>query len=92
MFGAAPRELFQLAALDPGVNPYDVAADGQRFLVPAVPPPRDRHESGRRAISGRAARFGRIRWLNRWRSRVQIADSLEAAHEKGVHNVSRNVR
>lgn len=37
MFGAAPRELFQLAALDPGVNPYDVAPDGQRFLVPAVP-------------------------------------------------------
>jgi hypothetical protein len=33
----APRELFQLAALDPGVYPYDVAGDGQRFLVPAVP-------------------------------------------------------
>ena len=30
---------------------------------------RDRHGSGRRAISGGAARFGRIRWLNRWRSR-----------------------
>jgi hypothetical protein len=25
-----------MAALDPGVNPYDVAPDGQRFLVPAV--------------------------------------------------------
>ena len=37
MLGAAPRELFQLAALYPGVNPYDVAPDGQRFLVPTVP-------------------------------------------------------
>jgi eukaryotic-like serine/threonine-protein kinase len=31
-----PRELFQLPALDPGSNPYDVAPDGQRFLVPAA--------------------------------------------------------
>lgn len=31
-----PSQLFQLA-LDPGVNPYDVAPDGQRFPVPAVP-------------------------------------------------------
>jgi eukaryotic-like serine/threonine-protein kinase len=31
-----PRELFQLPALDPGSNPYDVASDGQRFLVPAT--------------------------------------------------------
>jgi Tol biopolymer transport system component len=37
---SAPHELFQLPALDPGVNPYDVAPDG-RFLVPA-PPQRSR--------------------------------------------------
>jgi Tol biopolymer transport system component len=33
---STPKELFQVPALDPGSNPYDVAPDGQRFLVPAA--------------------------------------------------------
>jgi serine/threonine protein kinase len=33
---ALPRELFQLPALDSASYPYDVAPDGQRFLVPAA--------------------------------------------------------
>jgi len=33
----APRELFPLPIVDVGVNPYDVAPDGQRFLVPSTP-------------------------------------------------------
>jgi hypothetical protein len=32
----APRELFPLPAVDIGLPPYDVAADGQRFLVRAA--------------------------------------------------------
>ena len=31
-----PRELFQLPALDTASYPYDVAPDGQRFLVPGA--------------------------------------------------------
>jgi eukaryotic-like serine/threonine-protein kinase len=34
---SAPRELFSLPAVDSGWSPYDTAADGQRFLVRAVP-------------------------------------------------------
>ncbi|MGD1095746.1 MAG: hypothetical protein ABSB35_27600, partial [Bryobacteraceae bacterium] len=34
---SAPRELFPLPVVDAGVNPYDVAPDGQRFLVPGTP-------------------------------------------------------
>jgi len=35
---SAPRELFTLPALDNGLDaPYDVAPDGQRFLVRATP-------------------------------------------------------
>jgi dipeptidyl aminopeptidase/acylaminoacyl peptidase len=34
---SAPRELFSLRAVDTGQNPYEVAADGRRFLVRAVP-------------------------------------------------------
>jgi Tol biopolymer transport system component/tRNA A-37 threonylcarbamoyl transferase component Bud32 len=34
---ATPRELFTLQALDIGWSPYDVASDGQRFLVRALP-------------------------------------------------------
>ncbi|HLN00666.1 MAG TPA: protein kinase, partial [Terriglobales bacterium] len=34
---SAPRELFPLPASDIGWSPYDVAADGQRFLVRATP-------------------------------------------------------
>ena len=34
---SAPRELFQLPAVDIGWSPYDTTADGQRFLVRAAP-------------------------------------------------------
>lgn len=34
---SVPRELFPLAALDDGWNPYHAAPDGQRFLVRATP-------------------------------------------------------
>src|SRR5882724_2288959 len=34
---SAPRELFPLPAVDTGFSPYDVAPDGQRFLVRATP-------------------------------------------------------
>jgi serine/threonine protein kinase len=34
---SAPRELFQLPILEDGVYPYDVAPDGQRFLIPGTP-------------------------------------------------------
>jgi Tol biopolymer transport system component len=34
---SAPRELFPLPAVDTGFTPYDVAPDGQRFLVRATP-------------------------------------------------------
>jgi hypothetical protein len=34
---SAPRELFQLPAVDIGWSPYDTAPDGQRFLVRATP-------------------------------------------------------
>jgi Tol biopolymer transport system component/tRNA A-37 threonylcarbamoyl transferase component Bud32 len=34
---SAPRELFPLPAVDIGWSPYDVAPDGQRFLVRATP-------------------------------------------------------
>jgi Tol biopolymer transport system component len=34
---SAPRELFALPAIDIGWSPYDVTADGQRFLVRATP-------------------------------------------------------
>jgi len=35
---SAPRELFTLPAFDNGLDaPYDVAPDGQRFLVRAIP-------------------------------------------------------
>ena len=34
---SAPRELFSLPAVDTGFSPYDVAPDGQRFLVRATP-------------------------------------------------------
>lgn len=35
---SAPRELFALPALDDALSsPYDVAPDGQRFLVRATP-------------------------------------------------------
>jgi len=37
---SAPRELFKLPATDPAnINPYDTAADGQRFLVRVTQPP-----------------------------------------------------
>lgn len=37
---SAPRELFQLPSMDlqRGISPYDVAPDGQRFLVNVAPP------------------------------------------------------
>ena len=34
---STPRELFPLPIVDSGWSPYDIAADGQRFLVRAVP-------------------------------------------------------
>jgi dipeptidyl aminopeptidase/acylaminoacyl peptidase len=34
---STPRELFALPIFDNGYNPFDVAPDGQRFLVRAVP-------------------------------------------------------
>jgi Tol biopolymer transport system component len=34
---SAPRELFPLPAVDTGFSPYDVAPDGERFLVRATP-------------------------------------------------------
>jgi Tol biopolymer transport system component len=34
---SAPRELFQPSVADIGWNPYEVTADGQRFLVRAMP-------------------------------------------------------
>jgi eukaryotic-like serine/threonine-protein kinase len=34
---SAPRELFSLRAVDTGQRPYEVAPDGKRFLVRAVP-------------------------------------------------------
>jgi hypothetical protein len=34
---SVPRELFPLPAVDTGFNPYEVAPDGQRFLVRATP-------------------------------------------------------
>jgi Tol biopolymer transport system component len=34
---SAPRELFPLPAVDTGYSPYEVAPDGQRFLVCATP-------------------------------------------------------
>jgi hypothetical protein len=34
---SAPRELFPLPIVDSGWSPYETAADGQRFLVRAVP-------------------------------------------------------
>jgi hypothetical protein len=34
---SAPRELFPLPADDIGITPYEVAPDGQRFLVRATP-------------------------------------------------------
>jgi eukaryotic-like serine/threonine-protein kinase len=34
---STPRELFQLHVFDPDVSPYEVAADGQRFLTVETP-------------------------------------------------------
>jgi Tol biopolymer transport system component/predicted Ser/Thr protein kinase len=34
---SAPRELFPLPIVDTGLYPYDVAPDGQRFLIPGTP-------------------------------------------------------
>jgi hypothetical protein len=34
---STPRELFSLRAVDVGLSPYEVAADGRRFLVRATP-------------------------------------------------------
>ena len=33
----APRELFRLPTVETGASPYEATADGQRFLVRAVP-------------------------------------------------------
>jgi hypothetical protein len=34
---SAPRELFPLPSVDAGINPYESAPDGQRFLVFGAP-------------------------------------------------------
>ena len=33
---SAPRELFALPVLNDGISPYEIAPDGQRFLVCAL--------------------------------------------------------